>query len=124
MGIKTTKTTLGYERLTPLHIAAATGHVSLYENLLKTAKVKNPKDADGRKPLHHAAYYGCLEMCQFIMLSKKIRDKNPKTNNGGFTPFDYALAGWNQPIVDLLEPYQMACGTGGARSNGSPTFWP
>ena len=81
-GIKTTKTTLSDQGLTPLHIAAATGYVSLYENLRKIAKVKNPNDFDGRKPLHHAAYYGCLEMCQFIMLSKKTRDKNPKCKYG------------------------------------------
>ena len=102
-GIKTTKTTLGYgcERLTPLHIAAATGHVSLYENLVKIAKVKNPNDVDGRKPLHHAAYYGCLEMCRFIMLSKKTRDKSPK-GKYGTTPLYYAAGNGHLEVCKFI----------------------
>ena len=102
-GIKTTKTTLGYgcERLTPLHIAAATGHVSLYENLVKIAKVKNPNDIDGRKPLHHAAYYGCLEMCRFIMLSKKTRDKNPKCKYG-CTPLYWAASNGHLKLCNFI----------------------
>ena len=67
--------------LTPLHIAAATGHVTLYEALLDMSRIKNPSDKDGNKPLQHAAYYGHLEMVQTIFKKRFKRDKNPKSQN-------------------------------------------
>ena len=67
--------------LTPLHIAAATGHVTLYEALLEMSRIKNPSDKDGNKPLQHAAYYGHLEMVQTIFKKRFKRDKNPKSKN-------------------------------------------
>ena len=102
-GIKTTKRTLSYQGLTPLHIAAATGLVSLFESLMKIAKVKNPNDIDGQKPLAHAAYYGHLEMCQLIMLSKKIRDKNPKCKYGTTPLYGAASNGHLEVCKFIIE---------------------
>ena len=46
------------QRLTPLHLAAITGHSSLYENLVDIVTDKNPLDTQGMKPLHYAAKHG------------------------------------------------------------------
>ena len=46
------------QRLTPLHIAAITGHSSLYEKLVELVMDKNPLDNQGMKPLHYAAQHG------------------------------------------------------------------
>ena len=46
------------QRLTPLHLAAITGHSSLYEKIVDLVTEKNPLDTQGMKPLHYAAQHG------------------------------------------------------------------
>ena len=68
---------------------------------MKIAKVNIPNDIDCRKPLAHAAYYGHLEMCRFIMLSKKIRDKNPKCKSGT-SPLYWAASNCHLKVCILI----------------------
>ena len=65
------------QHLTPLHIAAITGHFSLYENLVDMVEDKNPLDNQGLKPLHYAAQYGHGNIVKTIVdKSKRIKYKN------------------------------------------------
>ena len=108
---------------TPLHLAAKFGHVNVCELLLGNITDKHPKNKDGFAPLHLAVIEGHLNVCQLIV--DEVEDKHPITTPGGFTPFDYAVAGWNQSIIDLLQPDHRIGGTlATRRAIGSPTFWP
>ena len=89
--------------LQPLHIAAATGHVTLYETLLENSRVKNPSDKNGNKPLHHAAFYGHLEMCQSIISRKFKKDKNPESKNDYSALHSVASNGHTDVCKFLLE---------------------
>ena len=52
----------------------------------------------GNTPLHYAATYGRLEMCQLIFNKlKKKDDKNPK-NNAGITPIILAAEKKNREV--------------------------
>ena len=42
------------EGLTPIHVAAATGNLSLLETIQERAKEKYPEDIEGCTPLHYA----------------------------------------------------------------------
>ena len=89
--------------LQPLHIAAATGHVTLYETLLENSRIKNPSDKNGNKPLHHAVFYGHLEMCQSIISRKFKKDKNPKSNNDYSALYSVASNGHIDMCKFILE---------------------
>ena len=68
-------------------------------------KNKNPKDDQGKTPLHNAAQYGYLDVCKAIM--EKIKDKNPKDDNGR-TPLHNAAENGHlevcHAIIDKLNP--------------------
>ena len=52
----------------PVHLAAAQGHTSIAELLLKyKEEVKNALDGELRTPLHHAAMHDQTEMIKFLM---------------------------------------------------------
>lgn len=90
---------------------------------LETSRTNTQKNKDGFAPLHLAVIEGHLNVCQLIV--DKVQDKHPKTTPGGFTPFEYAAAGWNQSIIDLLQPDHRTSGTLATRGAiGSPTVWP
>ena len=50
---------------------------------IQNSSDKIPRDCAGRTPLHFAACYGKIEICQFIIAD--LNDKNPK-NKDGVTP--------------------------------------
>ena len=75
----------------PLHFAAMTGQMEIFEMMFQRAQDKNPKDSNGWTPLHHAAGNGHLAICQYII--ERVQDKNPKTNICGVTPLH--CADWN-----------------------------
>ena len=54
---------------------------------MKNTEDKNPQDTRGTTPLHYAAYYGHLQICEAIM--DELTDKNP-SNKLGLTPMDMA----------------------------------
>lgn len=53
--------------LTPIHVAAGTGYVNLYETLIQNLEEIQPKDEGGQTPLHYAAGNGYLEVSNLIM---------------------------------------------------------
>ena len=55
---------------------------------METGKI-NPGDRFGDTPLHCAAMYGCYDICETILKSENIVDKNPK-NHYGQTPLHLA----------------------------------
>ena len=50
------------EGITPLHVAAGTGDVTLFEIIQNKIQDTNPKNAEGMTPLHYAAESGHLEI--------------------------------------------------------------
>ena len=56
-----------YEGLTPIHAAAATGHLLLLTKLQEKGLDKHPKDNGGCTPLYYAAQNGHLEVCEHII---------------------------------------------------------
>jgi ankyrin repeat protein len=66
---------------TPLHLAAAGGHLETFKMIVDKAGTNiNPSDNRGWTPLHCAAANGHKEMCKFIV--DKVDEKNPETNSG------------------------------------------
>ena len=89
--------------LKPLHIAAATGHVTLYETLLENSRIKNPSDKNGNKPLQHAAFYGHLEMCKNILKKNFKKDKNLESKNDSSCLYSVASNGHLDLCKFLLD---------------------
>ena len=90
---------LGY---TPLHDAAGSGNrnrMEIFKLIFDNVEDKEPKDNDGRIPLHHAAKYGHLEICKLII--GEIEDKNP-TDSRGWTPLHSAAQNGHEEIYNLI----------------------
>ena len=70
-----------YRNLTPLHIAAYSGSVPLYEKIFEKSQAQNPKsnsrsnEVRSRTPIDIAARKGHFLLCKSIMES--MQDKNP-----------------------------------------------
>ena len=79
---------LNYEGVTPLHIAAAEGNVSLYDMIIEHAQNKDQIDDLGFGPMIIAVGNGQVEMTKAIM--KKSEDKNPKAAHNDLTPLHAA----------------------------------
>ena len=88
-----------HEGLTPIHAAAATGHLLLLTNLQDKSLDKHPKDNEGFTPLYYAAQNGHLEVCEHII--QKIEDNNPAANNGK-TPLHAASGNGHFKVCELL----------------------
>ena len=73
--------------ISPLHVAAGTGNISLWKTLEGKTKDTQPKDEAGQTPLHYAALNGHFEMYQLI--SGQLKDKNPRDHED-WTPFHCA----------------------------------
>ena len=68
----------------PHDIAAYCGNADLYKHFVEKTHDINPKEPHSEyTPLHFAACYGKIEICQFIIAD--LNDKNPK-NKDGVTP--------------------------------------
>ena len=97
------------EGVTPLHLAAAEGHLEICQQMLKVIKAKhptgryigdvNPKDNVGSTPLHYAASKGQIYICKLFM--QIVADKNPK-NNIKFTPLHLAEQNGHTSIIELF----------------------
>ena len=57
----------------PLHIAAAQGHLELCKYILEKTNDPNPKKKNGM-----TAYGGCREICELLI--DNLENKNPVTN--------------------------------------------
>ena len=90
---------LGY---TPLHDAAGNqnrNRMEIFKLIFDNVEDKEPKDNNGRTPLHHAAKYGHLEVCKLII--GEIEDKNP-TDTAGWTPLHCAAQNGYEEIYNLI----------------------
>ena len=87
---------------TLFHLAAINGYFGMCELIIqKMSKIedKNPSNEWGNTPLHYAAQYGHLEICQLII--KSVNEKNPP-NIMKFTPLHYAARFGKAIICELI----------------------
>jgi ankyrin repeat protein len=54
--------------IAPLHVAAYSGSVSLYEEILKKSQIQNPESNYGKTPLYIAAGKGHFLLCKAFMI--------------------------------------------------------
>ena len=83
----------------PLHIAAAQGHLELCKYIMEKTNDPNPKKKNGITALHMAAYGGCRETCELLI--DNLENKNPVTNKG-ITPFHFASKEGHFDVCELL----------------------
>ena len=97
---------------TPLHLAAAKGHVPVVELLIKNGANVNAKDADGGTPLHSAAANGYAHLASDagvrgwkriveLLLAKGADINALRTVRGYRTPLDVAIA--YQPLTQTMS---------------------
>ena len=85
-------------RITPLHLAAENGFLSICKYIIDRIDDKNPGDEIGRTPLHFAAAEGHLEICQILVDNDVDLDqvKNPleisKIRKKAYTAYQYLLS--------------------------------
>ena len=102
-------------RLTPTHVAANRGNISLFEFVFQVADLKNPKTDCGLTPLHFAARHGqwhsAAQKCGFcnifMIIVDATGDINPVSVQGD-TPLQdaafYGHFGICKLILDKLLP--------------------
>ena len=96
-----------HELLTPIHVAAGTGDLSLLEEIQKKEEEKYPEDIEGFTPLHYAAQNGHLNICKALI--EKMPNKNPKgkgiwfEDKKGWTPLHSAAQEGHFEIFKLIE---------------------
>ena len=84
----------------PLHIAAAQGHLEFCKYIIEKIKDPNPKRRkDGITAFHVAAHNGCKEICELMI--DNLEDKNP-ADNFGMTPFHSASKNGHFDVCKLL----------------------
>ena len=86
---------------TLVHLAARRGHTEIVRYFIGLANPKIPElvNKNGETPLHCAAANGNLAV--FKILSKNVKDMNPKANNGS-TPLHEACFNGNRLIFKYL----------------------
>jgi hypothetical protein len=83
----------------PLHIAAAQGHLELCKYIIEKTNNPNPKKRSGLTAFHMAASSGCQEICELII--EHLEDKNP-VDNKGMTPFHIASEKGHFDVCNLI----------------------
>ena len=73
--------------MTPSHVAAASGSLSLFKRMERKVQMKNPKDSEGFTPLHIAAQNNNFEVLKYII--DGVEEKCP-VDNDGWTPLHSA----------------------------------
>ena len=83
-------------------MAAKTGHIQVYKNLVKISDDKNPKDKYGWTPLHLAAEKGDIKM--YILIAGMVEDRNPKAGLKAdlWTPLHCAAKNGHFKMVELI----------------------
>ena len=61
----------------PLHVAAWSGNLDVFQYVFETALDKNPRDNEGLTPFHWAAFKGHLEICHIQRYKGEIRNFAP-----------------------------------------------
>lgn len=85
--------------LPALHVAAKLGNQEIFKILLGFCKVNVP-DLEGYTVLHHAASGGHIEICQFLLWSKKV-DMNARSKLS-CTPLISAAKNGHEEVVKML----------------------
>lgn len=89
---------------TPLHLAAAYGHVESVSLLVKEDGVdKNARENRGRTPLHWAAHNGCAEPLEVLLKDRGVQKE--AEDKDGMTPLHLASLNGHGKCVDLLIKY-------------------
>ena len=86
---------------TPMHTAAAFGHLNVVQLIQTTTGVANPADAKGRTVLHTAAISGQLEIIQ--ELRKDLVNKNPARADGFTVLHTAAYYGQLKIVQELIK---------------------
>ena len=86
--------------MTPFHIAAEHGHLSICKLIIDKVEDKNPRNVDRETPLLYAVQGGFYEICKLI-IDNDLIDKNPRDESGNTPLHDAALSG-NLAIVKLI----------------------
>ena len=89
-----------FEGLTPLHVAAGTGQLILYQMVGEKTNERQPRDISGKVPLYYAAQNGHFEICEDIIM-ESFKDKNPADNYGS-TPLHVAAKNGHIKICHLI----------------------
>ena len=85
--------------ITPLHLAAINGNLSLVRLIMDCIDDGNPMDVYERTPLHMAARNNHLEVCRLII--ERVIDKNPE-NHLQLTPLHEAAIAGNLDVCKLI----------------------
>ena len=95
---KNPKSKMGPDKMvTPLHIAAAYGHLEICNAIMEQTADKNPVDSNGWTPLHCAAKEGHIQIIKAI--HDHVLDKNP-VDKEGRTPMALFLRHANAEIMN------------------------
>ena len=85
--------------MTPLHYAAALGHLEICSLIVKNVEDKNPDDRNGWTPLHWAAQFGHLEVCELLIAN--VIERNPEDIRG-VTPLHSAASNGHIEVCELI----------------------
>ena len=88
-----------FNQVSPLHIVAKKGTLSLFQFVISRATDKNPSDNHGMTPLQIAAIRGHFDI--FKLIIDRIGIKNP-ANNFGYTPLHFAAQIGHLDICKLI----------------------
>ena len=89
---------------TPLHNAAANGHVEICKLITENVVEKNPKDKYGSSPFHSAVTMGKSEVFMFLM--EKIGDQYVDQQSkciGNVTPLQIAEAVFPPDVMNQVK---------------------
>ena len=83
----------------PLHIAAAQGHLELCKYIIEKTNNPNPKFRNGLTAFHMAASSGFREICELLI--DNLEDKNPADKKGK-TPFHSATENGHFDVCKII----------------------
>ena len=88
--------------VSPLHIAAESGHYLICKMIMENVVDKNPRGKFGLTPLHLAADRGHIEICKLSV--EQGVNPNPKCDKG-WTPLHYAALKSHGIICQYLKTF-------------------